>query len=380
MLLATMLGKACGGPDIAAPAASNPGDVVWSAEASDLNYTPVADSSRVYFGSQESQVTAVDVRTGKTLWKQTIAVPGGGLLGFSFGSVLVLAGDVLVVPNGYVYGFDRASGALRWTFKGTFGTAPGWDFLSTDGTTIYAGGPPAGRLYAIDAATGLARWDVSVATDTVQTTAFNPVVYRDTVYVGVWRQTNLISGGVAAVDARTGRKLWYTELPASAAHRYGGTKGRAAFAGRLVVVAVGDGQIAGLDRGTGHVEWIAPQPVELVSGQSDDREVAVVGGVVVATSTTVAIYGYDAVTGAVLWKRVLREASFTGLSTDDSSAYVALAGGALVALDARTGSTRWTWGHLVPGPDPSDKALGRPGVDRDFVYIPGVKKGYKVRK
>jgi len=153
------------------------------------------------------------------------------------------------------------------------------------------------------------------------------------------------------------------------------------FSGSLVISAVGDGQIVGLDRATGRLEWTAAPPVELTSALNDDRAVAIAAGVVVATSTTFALYGYDALTGATRWKRVLQEGSFFGLSADDSSAYVALSGGAVLAISAGTGTTRWTWGQLVPMSDPSKyRVLGRPGLDRDFVYIPGEFGGYKVRK
>ena len=90
--LAALIGTACGGQDVSAPKASNSGDVVWSVEAKSLRLTPVADSSRVYFGSLNHRVTAVNLNTGQSLWTQTITAPSGGLAGFSFGSVLVLAG------------------------------------------------------------------------------------------------------------------------------------------------------------------------------------------------------------------------------------------------------------------------------------------------
>jgi len=373
----------CRGADVGAPKPSTAiksGEVAWSVPSPRLSLRPVSDSQRVYFGSFENRVVAVDINTGRTQWTQTITPPGGGLLGFSFGSVLVLAGDVLVVPNGYVFGFDRATGALRWTFKGTDGSVPGWAVLSTDGRTVYAGGPPFGRLYAIDGATGVARWEMSVATDTVQTTAFNPIVYHDTVYVGVWRQTNPTTGGLAAVDARTGRKLWYSELRASGPGRSGASQGRAAFADQSVFVSIGDGQIVALDRAAGHVKWVAPRPGDVV-GLDDDRHVASSAGVVIATSTANSIYGYDAGSGVTRWKRDFKESTFSGISADDSTVYIPLAGGAVIALDARSGATKWVWGQLYPSSVvQTDRALGPPGLDRDFIYIPAESKGYKVRK
>jgi len=379
VLLLWLAGIQCRTSDVAAPQVSKAGDVVWSADVSGAALAPVADSTRAYFGTLDSRVFAVSVSTGKLVWTQTIAVPGGGLLGLSFGSGLALAGDVLVVPNGYVYGFDRATGALRWTFKGTGGSVPGWSFLSTDGTTVYAGGPPLGRLYAIDAATGVARWEMSVATDTIQTTAFSPIVYRDTVFVGVWRQSNPTTGGLAAVDARTGRKLWFTELRASAPGLDGGSIGRATFAGGLVIVAIGDGQIVGLDRATGRVQWTAPQS-SATAGLNDYRTVAATANAVVATSSGRAIYGYDALSGAIRWTRQLNETSSI-VNADSTTAYVALNSGAVIAVDGATGATRWVWGTLyLTGPPGEDRVLGPPGVAGDFVYIPAVKKSYKLYK
>lgn len=382
VLLAVVFTVECSSASVDAPqTTAKSGDVLWSALVDHGGVVPVSDSLRVYFGGKDHSVYGVSKSSGAILWSQKTAPPGGGPLGLTFGRGLALAAGVVAIADGYVYGFDQTTGSPRWTFKGTLGTAPGWDLLSTDGRTIYAGGPPAGRVYAIDAATGQARWEASVSTDTTQTTAFDAEVYHDTVYVGVWRQTNPLSGGLAALDGRTGTKLWYTEFVRSAPGRDGGSHGHVAFWGNLVIAPVGDGQIFGVERTTGRIVWSAPPPPEQIYALNDFlRNVAVSAGVVIATSTANTLYGYDAASGDVLWKRTFNEPSDLGLTADDSTAFVALGSGGLVALNARDGQTRWRWGSFVFAPPAPDKVAIWPGQDRDYVYVSGLAKGWKIRK
>ena len=381
VLLAVVFVAECSSADIVAPPSpAKSGDVVWSSAVGRGGLVPVADSLRAYFGGIDHRLTAVDNASGGVLWSQTTAPPGGGPIGLTFGHGVVLAAGVVAIADGYVFAFDQATGSPRWTFKGTLGTAPGWDLLSTDGRTIYAGGPPAGRVYAIDAATGQARWEASVSTDSTQTTAFDAEVYHDTVYVGVWRQTNPLSGGLAALDGRTGAKLWYTEFLRSAPGRDGGSRGHVAFWSNLVIAPVGDGQIFGVERTTGRIVWSAPPPPEQIYALNDLRQVAVSAGVVIATSTANTVYGYDAATGAVRWKRDLSASSFLGVTSDDSSAFVGVLSGGMYAIDARTGSPRWHWGTVVGERETVDRVAIRPGLDRDYVYVSGLAKGWKLRK
>ena len=381
VLLAVVFAAECSSASVDAPQTiAKSGDVVWSSEVGLGGMVPVSDSVRVYFGGKRHSISAVSIATGAVLWNQTTAPPGGGPIGLTFGRGLALAAGVVAIADGYVFAFDQTTGTPRWTFKGTLGTAPGWDLLSTDGSTIYAGGPPAGRVYAIDAATGQARWEASVSTDTTQTTAFDAEVYHDTVYVGVWRQTNPLSGGLAALDGRTGAKLWHTEFVRSAPNRDGGSRGHVAFWGNLVIAPVGDGQIFGVERTTGRIVWSAPPPPEQIYAYNDDRSVAVSADVVVATSTSNTVYAYDAATGAIRWKRDLSAPSFLGVTADDSSAFVAVSSGGMYSIDARTGVPRWHWGTVVGERETVDRVAIRPGQDRDYVYVSGLAKGWKLRK
>lgn len=128
------------------------------------------------------------------------------------------------------------------------------------------------------------------------------------------------------------------------------------------------------------VMWVVPSRARYIYALNDFRQNAVSAGVVIATSTANTVYGYDAASGAVLWKRPFYEPSHLGLTADDSTAFVALASGGLVALNARDGQTRWRWGSFVFAPPAPDKVAIWPGQDRDYVYVSGLAKGWKIRK
>jgi outer membrane protein assembly factor BamB len=98
---------------------------------------------------------------------------------------------------------DAATGGLRWEAPVGLPSAGEWDHFrpAADDGAVYAldGG---GRVHALEAATGAARWvhpDARAGGGAVDT---GPVVAAGTVYAGAG------SGRVYAVDARSGERLW----------------------------------------------------------------------------------------------------------------------------------------------------------------------------
>jgi outer membrane protein assembly factor BamB len=174
------------------------------------------------------------------------------------------------------------------------------------GGVVYVGGAK-GRLLALDAATGKARWRQRVApsgTDVVDA----PAVAGGTVYMGS------LDGNVYALDARTGRVKW----------RYGaGTQVASApvVAGGTVYVASQTGNVFRGFRG-GHVTAL------------------------------------NAATGAVKWRRPTKTSINSDLAVVDGVIY--LPDDSLYALDAATGRGKWTY---------KNKTVHNPAVAGDMVYL-----------
>lgn len=367
LVMALSLATACRG-DIAPPAADP--RVIWSVVVPNGAVRPAVDADHVYFGDLDHRIYAVDRASGKIAWT-TQNNPIGGP-GFQAGSGSAVAGPVVAIPDAYVFGLDRASGALRWQFHPP-NTGFSW-FPASDATTIYAGSGD-GRVFAIDATTGTERWGVRVADDTGGA-AFSPVVFRDTLYVGYLRRTIPRSGGVGALDAKTGAILWYTEFAQGAPNSASSSHGNVAIVNDVVIAASDGGEIYALRRATGAVEWLAPRVPILGMPVDDDRPVSVSGQIVLAGSSGGTVTGYAASTGAQLWQITLQGSVVYQFASDQARAFIVDLGGRIVALDAATGAIAWTFGGFM---DTHGVMLSPPMLNGNVVYVGGEKASYALR-
>jgi eukaryotic-like serine/threonine-protein kinase len=157
--------------------------------------SPAVDNGKVYFGSGDGNVYAVDAQTGVLQWK--------------FPTKDVVHASPAVVNNtvyigswdSYLYAIDADSGQQKWAFKTgedpTIHNQVGFQSSPAvvDGT-VYVGCRDA-HLYAVDAATGRKKWDYPTSKSWVIGT---PTVRDGVVYVGTSDSARFM-----AIDAKTGR-------------------------------------------------------------------------------------------------------------------------------------------------------------------------------
>ncbi|MEU8229117.1 hsp70 family protein [Actinoplanes sp. NPDC048967] len=124
------------------------GDLRWSAELKPSS-APVLAGGRVFVGSDDKRVHAVDARTGETDW---IFATGAPVV-----STPTAAGALVHVggQDGIVYAIDAATGDERWRFPGAAGEEFGSPVVAAGVSYVAAS---TGRLYALDAATGRRLW------------------------------------------------------------------------------------------------------------------------------------------------------------------------------------------------------------------------------
>ena len=158
--------------------------------------SPAVADGRVYFGSGDGNVYAVDVESGLLQWKFTT----GDVV---HGSPAVANGVVYVGSyDGKFYALDAASGQQKWVVPGRASTRrsttsrasrrrPPW---STGWSTS---GSRDAHVYALDAATGRKKWDYPTSKSWVNTT---PAVRDGLVYAATSDSSRFF-----ALDARTGR-------------------------------------------------------------------------------------------------------------------------------------------------------------------------------
>jgi alcohol dehydrogenase (cytochrome c) len=157
---------------------------------------------RVYFGTMDAHLIALDARTGKLLWDHTIAESGKG---YTFTAAPLVVGDMIVIGSGggdlasrqFLDAYDAATGALRWRFY-TIPAAgePGNDTWSGNSWRTGGGGPWMTGAY--DPQLRLLYWGVG-----------NP---NPDLYGGSRLGDNLYTNSVVAIHAATGKLAWYFQF------------------------------------------------------------------------------------------------------------------------------------------------------------------------
>lgn len=155
----------------------------------------VSDATRVFVGTGDGWVLALEGTTGRVLWRTQLPEAGRGAA--RIWSTPVLSGTLLIVGtmDHRLLALDAESGALRWPapFQAR-GAIAGALTLDTD--TVYAGAFD-DHLYAVDLATGQERWRFKAG----HWVWDGPAVAGDRLVVGD------MSGQVFALDPE-GRPLW----------------------------------------------------------------------------------------------------------------------------------------------------------------------------
>ncbi len=200
--------------------------------------SPAVAHGRVYFGSGDGGVYAVDSLTGLLQWK------------FATGDVVhsspaVVDGTVFIGSwDSTLYAIDAETGEQKWAFKAGqdpaihnqvgFQSSP----AVADGV-VYVGCRDA-HVYALDAVTGRKKWDYPTSKSWVIGT---PAVHDGIVYVGTSDSARFM-----ALDAKTGRLRFNFDAKAY-------MFSSAALAGDLAYVGDHNGKLYAVDVKTGKAAW-----------------------------------------------------------------------------------------------------------------------------
>jgi outer membrane protein assembly factor BamB len=210
-------------------------------ESGAFTATPVVADSVVYLQDMRSNVYALDLKSGKLLWRRLFAAANPGPNGLA-----VDGGRVYGATDASAFALDAATGRPVWRrFLVTQSAryvdiapqvANGLVYVSTIGL------PPNGRgfLFALDARTGSIRW-------------------RWSTIAGAWRIPGEAGGGGAweTPSVADGHVFWGTSNPypygGSRAHPNGGAyAGAALYTDSLVALDAKTGKLAWYDQVTRH--------------------------------------------------------------------------------------------------------------------------------
>jgi outer membrane protein assembly factor BamB len=318
------------------------GGVVWRHPTEGaIRSTPAVTARRIYVGSGDGGLYAVDRATGRTVWRFAAGDPVTASPAVAGGLV------VAATHGGRLFAVDEETGRLRWSRRTgaalPFNTYPAgaWDVWASSptvtGATVVIGGAD-GMIYALDLATGKARW----AFRTGGRVRATPAVADGTVIVGSW------DGRVYALDLATGQERWVHRTIGDTldSGKFGfdrrALQSSPAIAEGRVFVGSRDGGLYALDARTGKREWRASHRGSWVVGSPAVKD----GTVYVGSSDGQFVQAVDAATGTERWRFetranvlsspvLVRNLVIVGTEANDSP------WGDLLALEAATGKLRW---------------------------------------
>jgi outer membrane protein assembly factor BamB len=291
-------------------------------------------------------------------------------------SPIVVGGVVYLADrSGYLYALDLATGQMRWRFRtgGLAGVTP-----AVAGELVFVGSTD-GNLYAVDVVTGTEVWHRQVAPFYSSLTTADGVVYAaggdpgspPAIVDGVAYAGDGFASVVAALDARTGLKLWQTVVGVGEPSGWGvyaidiatgkrlwrftadeSVQSAPAVAGGVVFVVDAGSTLYALDAGTGDEHWrlvladdagVSPMAIE-----TPHSSPAVVDGVVYAASANGVLAAVDVTSGSVQWRVALTEAISSSPAVAGGVVYIGGLDGVLYALDAATGEVSWRFAAGAP--------------------------------
>ncbi len=306
----------------------------------DFASSPAVADGRVYIGeahgglfSSGGSVYALDLRTGKQLWRTDVAQQ-------VFSSPAV-AGDKVLVGEGLHQDSDSAlrcldarTGTVLWKLQ-TKSHVESSPYVVGDRVYVGAGGD---GVYCAKLATGKVVWHhtgphVDVA----------PVVVEGRVYAGSGYDEII----VFCLDARTGKRLWEQTTPYAA-------WGVPSVAHGMVFAAAGTGDfVASAERPAGVAlcyatfngkeQWRRTLPDGIFTA------LAAAHGLVHLGCRDGHLYALDMATGEVRWKHKTADAVVASPVVTARSVVVGSTDGKLYCLDAAKGTLRWTWDTEAAG-------------------------------
>jgi eukaryotic-like serine/threonine-protein kinase len=332
--------------------------------------SPAVVDGKVYVGSTDGNLYAVDAESGALLWKfeAKSRIPSSPAV--AEGIVYFSAYD------GSFYALDAATGALKWKFqtggerrfaaKHLHGVQPAGEtmpdpfdsYLSSPAVwrgAVYFGSGD-GNIYSLSAASGAMNWKFKTG-DVVHA---SPAIADGTLFVGSW------DSYFYAIDAATGREKWRFKTGEDPdTHNQVGVQSSAAVAEGTVYFGCRDSHLYALDANTGQKKWSFATDGSWVVASPAVRE----GKVYFATSDSSLVYALDAKSGAVLRSAGLNHwYLYSSPAIAGGMLYVGSTQGKLVAMDLTGFQTAWTFETeaMKERGRPYTKPDGSP--DNDAIY------------
>ncbi|WP_300378385.1 PQQ-binding-like beta-propeller repeat protein [Henriciella sp.] len=272
--------------------------IAWSIDAgkgstrkSALTTPPVASETVIYVIDSRQTVRAFDINTGDRLWQRKLD-SGNSRDEIGVGSGIALSDNKLIVASGFgfVAALDPSNGGELWRtdmeapMTGSPTIKDGRAYVSSNNNEVFAlnvetgqviwsdqaiaesarvlGSPSSaaiedivitpyssGEIIAYLAANGRRLWNEALSRPGRFTpiSSINDIASRPVIGGGLVFAANQ-SGVMAAIDGRSGNRVWVQPV---------GSTSAPALAGNYIFVSGTDGRIAAIQANTGKVFWVA---------------------------------------------------------------------------------------------------------------------------
>jgi len=265
--------------------------LLWKRTGEESFSDPVVSRGVVFVGSEDRTLSALDGRTGETLWAHRTQ-------GAVHGTPLVTATHVYFESDDRtLYKLDRIRGERVWSFR-IPGTQPVLDpqifFHHTTSTPVLRDGrlyfgSGNGRFYCLNDADGSKRWSFEAAgrirsapvlvDGRVIVAGFGPVVYALDEQTGALAWERMI-------PPPDERPFWPKVLPSPVAH------------GGLVFMGFRDGSLRAFEAESGEERWLVRYEESWVEATG----LVVDGRLYVGSSDAALVRCYDTSNGEILWE------------------------------------------------------------------------------
>jgi outer membrane protein assembly factor BamB len=215
----------------------------------------------------DNRLVALSADRGQKLWSNDLA-PNKGRDRHALGGGVAASGDKVFVTSGFGFAaaFDAATGAETWraTSNAPFHAAP-----TFGGGRVYAVTNDS-ELLAMDAATGAVQWTHQAIAEPARIlSASSPAVNDDLVIAP------FASGEIVALLAANGRRLWVDALTRAgrltSLSAINDVAGRPVAVGGVIYAASHSGILAAIDQRSGQRLWsrgLASTQTPLISGDA----------------------------------------------------------------------------------------------------------------
>lgn len=219
-----------------------------------ISTPPVSSATTVYTLDADQQITATDLSSGRTVWREK-------LKGLSkrdktgLGGGLAVSGDTLVVASGfgYVAAYDANTGAEKW--KNSLGSPMTGAPTIKDGRIFVVSNN--NEIFALQLATGETDWSDQAISETARVLGSPSAAAVEDFVIAPYS-----SGEIIAYLASNGRRLWTDAI--SSAGRFtpiseiNDIGSRPVLAGGLVFASSQSGVTIAIDGRSGARIWTKP--------------------------------------------------------------------------------------------------------------------------